>query len=120
MVVSGVTLDRKRMAAYAKAIAESGLYVDTHGYYLNNPIPVEVFEGTIPKNHATLMVRFPSLDAARSFWQSPIYQQDIKPLRLNPSAGDYTVVVYKESELPDYIRPSVTPSIYASAVSGCQ
>jgi len=95
MVISGTTLDRDRMAAYSKALTDSGLYVRTGGSYLNNPRPLAVFEGTLPSDHVTLIVRFPSECAARAFWYSPMYQERIKPLRENPSAGDYSVVLYK-------------------------
>lgn len=113
MVVSGETLDRARMGQYAKAIADAGIYPANQGYYLNAPNPIDVFEGDVSGNHATLMVRFPSLKAARAFWDSDVYQNDIKPLRLNPSAGDYTVTVYKELDLPDYMKEQVSKSEYA-------
>lgn len=112
MVVSGKTLDRARMDQYAKAIADAGIYPSNRGYYLNIPKPVDVFEGDISDNHVTLMVRFPSLKAARAFWDSDVYQNEIKPLRLNPSAGDYTVTVYKELDLPDYMKGQVSEGNY--------
>ncbi len=112
MVVSGNTLDRKRMGAYAAALAKSGIYPEMDGYYLNAPRPIDVFEGDVTNNFVTLMVRFPSLEAARSFWESDVYQNEIKPLRLNPSAGDYTVTVYKEAALPDYMQGKVNANYY--------
>ncbi len=99
MVVSGPTHDRARMQAYARAIAESRLYEKLGGYYVNNPRPIESFEGELPQNHSTLIVRFPCLANARAFWYSREYQEKIKPLRLNPSAGDYSVAVYAEIPL---------------------
>lgn len=96
MVVAGPTHDRARMQAYAKAIFDSGLYQRLGGYYINAPVPVATFEGDAPPNQATLIVRFPCLANARAFWFSKTYQEKIKPLRLNPSAGDYTVTVYAE------------------------
>jgi uncharacterized protein (DUF1330 family) len=102
MVVAGPTRDRARMQAYAKAIFDSGLYQQLGGYYVNAPIPVATFEGTPPPGHAMLIVRFPCLANAKAFWYSEEYQQRIMPLRLNPSAGDYTVTVYNEIPLrPD-------------------
>lgn len=99
MVVAGPTHDRTRMQAYAKAIFASGLYQQLGGYYVNAPVPVAVFEGSPPPTQATLIVRFPCLANARAFWFSKAYQEGIKPLRLNPSAGDYTVTVYAEIPL---------------------
>lgn len=112
MVVSGTTLDGKRMGAYGAKIAETGIYAEVGGYYLNAPRPVEVFEGDIDPRHATLMVRFPCIEHARTFWYSELYQETIKPLRLDPSAGDYTVTVYEEANLPEHMRDKVGNNAY--------
>lgn len=96
MIVSGPTQDRARMMAYGKAIADSRLYEKLGGYYVAQPRPVEVFEGTPPPGYSSLVVRFPCLANARAFWNSKEYQERIKPLRLNPSAGDYLVTVHEE------------------------
>lgn len=102
MVVAGPTHDRARMLAYGKAIADSGLYQRLGGYYVNLPRPIATFEGDPPAGHTTLIVRFPCLANARAFWNSKEYQERIKPLRLNPPAGDYLVTVYPEAPLrPD-------------------
>ena len=101
MVVAGPTKDRARMLAYGRAIAESGLYKQLGGYYLNAPQAVAQFEGSPPAGYTTLMVRFPCLENARAFWNSEVYQQQILPLRQNPSAGDYFVTVYPEVPLRD-------------------
>ena len=104
MVVAGPTHDRARMQAYAKAIFDSGLYQQLGGYYINSPAPVATFEGAAPANHAMLIVRFPCLANARAFWYSKTYQETIKPLRLDPSAGDYIVTVYPEIPVrPDMV-----------------
>ena len=99
MVVTGTTLDRERMMAYAKAIADSRLYEQLGGYYVNVPAPLAHFEGDAEAGHVTLIVRFPCLENARAFWYSRTYQEDIRPLRLDPSAGDYIVRVYPEAPL---------------------
>ena len=52
-----------------------------------------------PPSTSLLIVRFPCLANAKAFWYSKVYQEKIKPLRLNPSAGDYTVSVYPEIAL---------------------
>lgn len=112
MVVAGPTHDRARMQAYAKAIADSGIYAQLGGYYVNAPRPLAVFEGTPPPGHATLIVRFPCLANARAFWLSDIYQRVIRPTRLKPSAGDYLVTVYAEADLPAHIAGKVAPGGY--------
>ena len=114
MVVSGPTLDGRRMGAYAAKLAETGIYAEVGGYYLNAPRPIEIFEGDVDPRHATLMVRFPCLENARRFWNSRVYQETIKPLRLDPPAGDYTVTVYAESDLPEHMRGGVDAATYTA------
>ena len=99
MVVEGRTIDRARMMAYGKAIAESEIYQRLGGYYITLPQPVAVFEGAVPPDYVNLTVRFPCLANARAFWNSRVYQETILPLRQNPPAGDYTVTVYAEAPL---------------------
>jgi uncharacterized protein (DUF1330 family) len=99
MVVEGRTIDRARMMAYGKALAQSEIYQRLGGYYITLPQPVAVFEGDVPKDYVNLTVRFPCLANARAFWNSRVYQETILPLRQNPSAGDYTVTVYAEAPL---------------------
>ena len=96
MTVYGPTLDRNRMIAYGKAIADSGLYKKLGGYYINSPRAIATFEGTLPLTTSLLIVRFPCLANVKAFWYSEEYQKNIKPMRLNPLAGDYVVAVYPE------------------------
>jgi len=107
MSVSGVTKNRDIMRQYAKALAESGIYATLRGYYINNPAPIAVFEGDLPKNHVTLLVRFPCFAHAKAFWYSQVYQNQVKPLRVDNDAGDYLVTVYKEIDLPSYMAGKV-------------
>ena len=114
MVVAGPTHDRARMQAYGKAIADSGLYRQLGGYYLNVPQALATFEGAAPAGYTTLIVRFPCLANARAFWMSRVYQERIKPLRLNPSAGDYIVTVYPEAPLREDLVGKVGGNAYAA------
>lgn len=100
MLVSGMISDWARVRAYGAAIRDSGLYDRLGGYYLNVPRPLAVFEGEPPPMQSILMVRFPCLAHARTFWFSKEYQETLKPLRLNPSAGEFVVTVYPESAPP--------------------
>lgn len=118
MVVAGPTHDRARMLAYGRAIAESGLYRELGGYYVNVPQPLAQFEGEPPAGYVTLIVRFPCLENARTFWNSRTYQEDILPLRQNPSAGDYFVTVYAEASLPEYMVGQVGDARYQAEFSG--
>lgn len=99
MVVEGITLDRERMGEYAKAIADSEIYQKLGGYYVTIPRPIAVLEGDVPPDYVNLTVRFPCLENARAFWNSRIYQETVRPIRLNPSAGEYSVTVYGEAPL---------------------
>ncbi|MEP5938398.1 MAG: DUF1330 domain-containing protein [Erythrobacter sp.] len=99
MVVEGLTLDRERMMKYGQAIAESKIYEQLGGYYVTVPRPLEVFEGELPQGYVNLTVRFPCIENARTFWNSRVYQEEILPIRQNPSAGDYTVSIYAEMPL---------------------
>jgi len=105
MLVSGTTLDRERMAAYQRALSASGLYASVGGRYVNQPRPIEVLEGEPSPDFVSLIVRFPDLGAAREFWNSATYQNEIRPLRLAPPAGDYTVTLYRSASAdPDAQR----------------
>lgn len=117
MVVAGPTHDRARMIAYGKAIADSGLYQKLGGYYVNVPRTSATFEGTPPPGHTTLIVRFPCLANARAFWNSAEYQNQIKPLRMNPSAGDYLVTVYPEAPLRTDMAGKVADGDYIARFS---
>tara|TARA_B100000683_G_scaffold17780_1_gene17567 strand:+ start:525 stop:950 length:426 start_codon:yes stop_codon:yes gene_type:complete len=112
MLVAGRTLDASRMRDYAIALQRSDLYPNARGYYLNNPRPVRILEGEPDANDVALMVRFPSECAAVSFWYDDFYQNEIKPLRLNPSAGDYVVTLYDEASLPPYMAGKVGDAKY--------
>lgn len=112
MVVNGVTFDRPQMQAYGKAIADNGIYKVLRGYYLNMPLPIAVFEGDVPKNYTTLIVRFPCLAHAKAFWYSDVYQNTIKPMRTETNAGQYTVTVYKEIDIPPYMKGKVAQAPY--------
>ncbi|MFZ9395789.1 MAG: DUF1330 domain-containing protein [Erythrobacter sp.] len=112
MVVAGPTHDRARMLAYGKAIADSKLYEQLGGYYVNLPQPLATFEGDRPTGHVTLIVRFPCLENARAFWYSREYQENIRPLRLDPSAGDYLVTIYAEAPLRGDMVGKVADNAY--------
>ena len=114
MLVAGRTLDAERMRDYAIALQSSDLYPNARGYYLNIPRPLRVLEGEPDTNDVALMVRFPSECAAVNFWYDDFYQSEIKPMRLNPSAGDYVVTLYNEADLPSYMAGKVGDNRYAT------
>ncbi len=112
MVVEGHLRDSARLAAYAEAIRASGLYQRLGAYYLINPRPVAVFEGSAPPERSILAVRFPCLAYARAFWNARQYREQIVPLRSNPPAGDFTVTVHLELPVPEYLAGRITARGY--------
>jgi hypothetical protein len=114
MLVAGRTLDAERMRDYAIALGSSDLYPNARGYYLNIPRPVRILEDEPDVNDVALMARFPSECSALNFWYDDSYQTEIKPMRLNPSAGDYVVTLYNEADLPPYMSGKVGDNAYAS------
>ena len=114
MLVAGRTLDAERMREYAIALGNSDLYAGAQGHYLNIPRPLRILEGEPDVNDVALMVRFPSECSAVNLWYDDLYQTEIKPLRLNPSAGDYVVTLYNEADLPPYMAGQVGDNAYAS------
>ena len=99
----------------APGLPRRASYAEVGGYYLNTARPIEVFEGEVDPRHATLIVRFPCPANARRFWNSRLYQQTIKPLRENPPAGNYTLTVYPEAELPQCMRGKAGRSAYTAS-----
>ena len=112
MLVAGRTLDAERMRDYAIALGSSDLYPNARGYYLNIPRPVRTLEGEPDADDVALRVRVPSECSAVNFWYDDFYQTEIKPMRLNPSAGDYVVTLYNEADLPPYMAGKVGDNAY--------
>lgn len=113
MIVAGRIEDRARIQAYGRAIRDSGLYTRLGAYYINLPRTLAVFEGQPATGDSTLIVRFPCLAHARTFWYSTQYQREIVPLRTNPSAGSFTVTVVPEAPVPDALAGTVSAGGYA-------
>ena len=114
MLVAGRTLDAERMRDYAIALGSSDLYPNARGYYLNIHRPVRILEGEPDADDVALMVRFPSECSAVSFWYHDFYQTEIKPMHLNPFAGDSVVTLYNEADRPPYMAGKVGDNAYAS------
>jgi len=79
MITARVT-DRAKMAAYSKALDDSGLLAAHGGDYQFTGQPANRVEGW-PDGVGAVLVRFPSRADAESFWFSAKYQDDLKPLR---------------------------------------
>ncbi len=97
MLVYGEIKDRKAFGAYARALAQSGLYPKNGGYYEAMSPPLEVFEGSPPPGRGVIIARFPCLEAAQRFWHSPEYAE-IRKLR--EGIAEFEVLVLPVPQLP--------------------
>ncbi|MFN7174367.1 MAG: DUF1330 domain-containing protein [Thermaurantiacus tibetensis] len=91
LVVTATVRDREKMAAYNRALAETGLYARHGGRYLLVGRPVEDLESW--EGRAVVVAEFPSVEAVRAFWHDPDYQERVKPLRAG--AGDFHVAIFE-------------------------
>jgi uncharacterized protein (DUF1330 family) len=97
MLVYGEIKDRKAFGAYARALAESGLYPRNGGFYEAMSPALEVFEGTPPPGRGVIIARFPCLEAAQRFWRSDEYAE-IRKLR--EGIAEFEVLVLPVPQLP--------------------
>jgi CpeT protein len=97
MLVYGEIRDRKAFGAYVRAIAEAGLYAKTGGYYEAMSPALDVFEGAPPPDRGVVIARFPCLEAAQRFWNSPEYAE-IRKLR--EGIADFEVMVLPVPPIP--------------------
>lgn len=102
MLVYGDIRERKAFGAYARALAASGLYPKNGGWYEAASPALEVFEGQPPPGRGVIIARFPCLEAARAFWNSPEYTE-IRKLR--EGIAEFEVLVLPGAQLPAYAAP---------------
>lgn len=102
MLVYGDIRERKAFGAYARALAASGLYPKHGGWYEAASPALEVFEGQPPPGRGVIIARFPCLEAARAFWNSPEYTE-IRKLR--DGIAEFEVLVLPGAQLPAYAAP---------------
>jgi uncharacterized protein (DUF1330 family) len=97
MLVYGEIADRAGFGAYARALAESGLYARFGGQYEAITPPLEVFEGEPPPGRGVVIARWPCLEAARAFWNSPEYRAIVK---LREGNSRFEVIVLPVPPVP--------------------
>jgi CpeT protein len=102
MVVYGTISNRAAFGAYARAIAEAGLYEQNGGYYEAISPALAIFEGEPPTGRGVVISRFPCLEAAQAFWYSDTYQQEIIPLR--EGIAEFEVLVLPALPIPAEAR----------------
>ncbi len=91
LVVTATVTDREKMAAYNRALAETGLYARHGGRYLLVGRAVEELETW--DGRAIVIAEFPDVESVRAFWNDPDYQERVKPLRAG--AGDFHVAIFE-------------------------
>ena len=88
MIIQATITDREKFAEYAK---RTPAVVARHGgRYIAMRTEMEVLEGE-PDTRATVLSAWPSMDAARAFWQSPAYAE-VKPFREGAAEVQVTLV----------------------------
>lgn len=80
LLMTARVTDAAKMAAYARAVAASGLIAAHGGVIAADGQPANRLEGW-PDGVGALLITFPSRTAAESFWFSAKYQDELKPLR---------------------------------------
>ena len=65
------------------------------GEYIVRGAAESVLEGDMWKQRPCVISRWPSLEAAKAFWNSEEYQEELKPLRAN--TGLYDVGLFEGS-----------------------
>jgi uncharacterized protein (DUF1330 family) len=103
MLVYGEIKDRTAFGAYARALAQSGLYPKNGGYYDAMSPAIEVFEGSPPEGRGVIIARFPCAEAARRFWHSDEYAE-IRKLR--EGVAEFEVLLLPVPPLP---KDAITP-----------
>ena len=91
LLVTAKVTDRGKMAAYSKALADSGLYAKHGGRYLFVGPAANAVE-LWPDGQSAVLAMFPSRGAAEAFWFDEVYQSEIKPLR--DGAGEFQVAIF--------------------------
>jgi uncharacterized protein (DUF1330 family) len=81
MVGTLETTDPAKIKAYGEALFASRIVYKNGGSYVARAKPLETLEGQWPENRSIILATYPCADAARAFYNSEIYQRQIKPLR---------------------------------------
>ncbi|MEO0412842.1 MAG: DUF1330 domain-containing protein [Pseudomonadota bacterium] len=92
LVVSIENLNRKKSAAYGKALRASKIVSRHGGEYLAVSPPTLLLEGEWPDDRGFVIERYPCKLALETMWNSDEYQNNIKPLR--DGSGIYTVALF--------------------------
>jgi uncharacterized protein (DUF1330 family) len=86
--------DRKKSVPYAEGLRSSGIVARNGGTYRTAGAPIQLLEGSWPKDRAFVLEEYPCHEAAQKMWFSDEYQKKLKPLRAG--SGRYTVGIFKK------------------------
>ncbi|MBL8644316.1 MAG: DUF1330 domain-containing protein [Rhodospirillaceae bacterium] len=81
----------EKLAAYRKAMLDSGIQYSYGAVDVLLGAPLDVLEGQWPKDFNAKVTRWPCREAFDAFYTSADYQTKYKPLR--KEAGDFTAVI---------------------------
>lgn len=112
LVMSGPLADPARAAAYARAIAASGLYQQLGGYELNGAKASDALAGSAPFFLQSVM-RFPCRANALAFWNSKLQQDQLALLR--GTSPQLAAAIYPELPLRDDLVGKVGDNSYTAA-----
>ncbi|MFL2771242.1 MAG: DUF1330 domain-containing protein [Rhodospirillaceae bacterium] len=96
MMILSIVQDEVRYKAYRSSLEDLGTLEAFGGKVLSLGTRLvaepEMLEGNWPKNRHTFVIRWPCVEAARSFWDSEAYQKTHLPLRVG--AGEFNVAIF--------------------------
>ena len=102
LLVHGEVSDRGAFAAYARALAQSGLYGRFGGQYEAITPALAVLEGEPPAQRGVVISRWPCLEAVQAFWNSPEYREIVG---LREGNSRFEVIVLPTPPIPADARP---------------
>ncbi|MDX2222817.1 MAG: DUF1330 domain-containing protein [Rhodospirillaceae bacterium] len=91
LLVTATARDPDKLAAYRRALSESGLMFAYGAVDVLFGPPAEVLEGDWPENFSAKLTRFPCRAAFEAFYASADYTTRFKPMR--DGAADFDVVL---------------------------
>lgn len=93
LVVLVEGFDRERAAPYAQALRSTGIVAAHGGRYRAAGAPLAVLEGDWPADRAFVVEEYPCAERALAMWNSPTYQDQVKPARAG--TGRYSVILMR-------------------------
>ncbi len=94
LLVTAETKDDSKLAAYRKALGDSGIMYAYGAVDILQGAPSEILEGDWPKNLSAKVTRWPCREAFDAFYASADYTTKYKPLK--NGAAEFTAILATE------------------------